>query len=120
MLDSLCSHMVCHVFPISTQELPGAGQLETQVAIRLTGFRLAVTIDRFRLEFPLRLPRIHTSNKGREDGGIVVIDQRCVDVGGSLRIGTLHSFPDLGLNFFVVPVLGDQVLKLEPQDEMKC
>ena len=35
--DLLCPHMVRHVFPISTQEFPGAGQLETLITIRLMG-----------------------------------------------------------------------------------
>ena len=120
MLDLLCSHMVHHVFPISAQKLPGAGQPETQITIRLMRFSWTVTIDRSRLEFPLGLPRIYTSNEGREDGGIVVVDQRYLTVGGFLIwVRTVHSFPDLRPDFFVLPVLRNQVLELQPRHETK-
>ena len=112
--------MVRHVFPISTQKLTGAGQPETQIAIGLMGFGWTVAIDEFRLELPLGLPRIHTSNEGREDGGVVVVDQGYLTVGIFLiRTRTVHSFPDLGLDFFVLPVLRNQVLKLEPRKGTK-
>jgi len=50
----------------------------------------------------------------------VVIDQRYLTGRGFPdQIRTFHSFPDLGLDFFVLPVLRNQVLELEPRNETK-
>lgn len=68
--------MVRHIFLVTTQKLPDACQLETKVAIRSMGLDWATTIDGSRFELPLRLSRIHTSDEGGKEGGIVVVDQR--------------------------------------------
>ena len=50
----------------------------------------------------------------------MVVDQSYVGVGGFLvRVRNLYSFPDLALDFFVRPVLRNQVLKLESQESNK-
>lgn len=67
-LNSLCLHMIGHVFLIIPQKLPDASQLEAQIAVPLVRFVRAVSVERSRLEFPSRLSRVHTSNKGREEG----------------------------------------------------
>lgn len=115
MSDLLCLHMVRYIFLI-TQELLETGQPETQIAIGLTRLCWTVGADGFRLELPLRLPRTHASNEGREQGGVVVVDQRHVAAEGFLILArTLYFHPDLGLGLFVRSVLRNQVLKLESQ-----
>jgi hypothetical protein len=107
--------MVHHIFLI-TQELLETGQLETQIAIGLARLCWTVSADGFRLELPLRLSRIHASNEGREQRGVVVVDQRRVAAEGFLVLArTLYSHPDLRLDLFMRSVLRNQVLKLESQ-----
>lgn len=109
--------MVRHVFLIATQELPDTSQLETQIAIRLVWLGWAAAVCGFRLKLPLGLSRVYTLDEGREEGRIVVVDQGYGAVEDSLvQLGTLCPSPDLAFDFFVRPVLGNEVLKLKPQN----
>ena len=115
ILDSLCLHVVRHVFLITTQKLPDTGQLETQVAARLMGLGWATAIGGPRLELPPRLSRIHTSNEGRKEGRVVVVYPKRIateDLSGQVR--TPHCHLRLVFHLFVRFVLRNEMLKLEP------
>ena len=116
LLDLLCLHMVRHIFLIIAQVLPETGQPETQIAVRLMRLGCAAAIGGSLLESPSRLSGVHALNEGREEGGIMVVDQRYVVMEGFLvLIRTLCSSPGLGPDLLVRLVLRNQVLKLESQ-----
>lgn len=105
-LDSLCSHMVRHIFLTTTQEPPNAGQLKTQTAVSLVGLNWVVAIEGYSVKLPLRLSGIHAPNEGRKERWIVVVDQGHIAAKGIL-VRTLSSVPDLVLDFFMRFVLRD-------------
>lgn len=63
------------------------------------------------LELPLRLPGIHTPNEGREEGGVVIVDQRNF-AAKSLLVRMFHPHPDPTFGLFVRIVLRNKVSKL--------
>ena len=103
--------MIGHIFLIIPQKLPDASQFEAQIAISLVRFVRAVSVERSRLKFPSRLSRVHTSDKGREEGRIVVVDERHIAAESFL----VRTLTDVVVELFVHVVLGNQMLKLEPQ-----
>ena len=109
--------MICRIFLIIPQEHSDAGQLETQVAVRLVGLSRAICIAGPRLEFPLGLPRAHTSDEGGEEGQVVIVDQRHLAEWLLARVRMLYPYLDLTIEFFMRLVLRNEVLKLKPRNE---
>jgi len=63
------------------------------------------------LELPLRLPGIHTSNEGGEEGGVVIVDQGNF-AAKSFLVRMLYPYPDPTFDLFVRIVLRNKVFKL--------
>lgn len=105
--------MVRHIFLITSQKLSNAGQLKARLAVG----GCAAAVDRLGFELPLRLSGVDASDKGREERGVVVVDQEQVGTGGSIPGGARTcTHPHAALELLVRVVFGDEVLKLVTHD----